>query len=226
MAILVSGGAGYIGSIATAELVSAGHEVVVFDNLYQGHAEAVHPDAAFVQGDLLNALPEKEWHGGRVHEVRENILHLMRGQIFTFSGLTWFTMGGASSHDIQDGVLDPEDPDFEQKYWLLRRMRGMFRVKGRSWWAEEMPNAREYAEALRNLEQVNWKVDCILSHCGPSSAVRKIDPSYGSDQLTDFLETVNQRCQFTYWFFGHYHDNRIIDDRYILQWEQISGLEI
>lgn len=84
----------------------------------------------------------------------------------------------------------------------------------------------EYAEALRNLEQVNWKVDCILSHCGPSSAVRKIDPSYGSDQLTDFLETVNQRCQFTYWFFGHYHDNRIIDDRYILQWEQISGLEI
>ena len=176
--------------------------------------------------DLLNALPEKEWHGGRVHEVRENILHLMRGQIFTFSGLTWFTMGGASSHDIQDGVLDPEDPDFEQKYWLLRRMRGMFRVKGRSWWAEEMPNAREYVEALKNLEQVNWKVDCILSHCGPSSVVRKIDPSYGSDQLTDFLETVNQRCQFTYWFFGHYHDNRIIDDRYILQWEQISGLEI
>ena len=30
--------------------------------------------------DLLNALPEKEWHGGRVHEVRENILHLMRGR--------------------------------------------------------------------------------------------------------------------------------------------------
>ena len=176
--------------------------------------------------DALNEYPVEEWHGGRVHEVRENILHLMRGQIFTFGGLTWFTMGGASSHDIQDGVLDPEAPDFEQKYWLLRRMRGMFRVKGRSWWAEEMPNAREYVEALKNLEQVNWKVDCILSHCGPSSVVRKIDPSYGSDQLTDFLETVNQRCQFTYWFFGHYHDNRIINDRYILQWEQISGLEI
>lgn len=118
------------------------------------------------------------------------------------------------------------DKQEHEKYWLLRRMRGMFRVKGRSWWGEEMPNAREYVEALKNLEQVNWKVDCILSHCGPSSVVRKIDPSYGSDQLTDFLETVNQRCQFTYWFFGHYHDNRIINDRYILQWEQISGLEI
>ncbi len=73
---------------------------------------------------------------------------------------------------------------------------------------------------------MNWKVDCILTHCGPSSIVRKIDPSYGSDQLTNFLDMVNQRCQFIYWFFGHYHDNRIIDDRYILQWEQISGLEL
>lgn len=83
-----------------------------------------------------------------------------------------------------------------------------------------------YADALSSLDRMNWKVDCILTHCGPSSIVRKIDPSYGSDQLTDFLDMVNQRCQFTYWFFGHYHDNRIIDDRYILQWEQVSGLEL
>src|SRR3954463_15714932 len=53
--VLVTGGAGYIGSIATAELVKAGHTVVVFDNLYQGHREAVHPDAAFVEGDLRDA---------------------------------------------------------------------------------------------------------------------------------------------------------------------------
>ncbi|MFN4294585.1 MAG: UDP-glucose 4-epimerase GalE [Thermoflexales bacterium] len=52
--ILVTGGAGYIGSIATQELINAGYDVVVFDNLYQGHAEAVHPKAAFVQGDLAD----------------------------------------------------------------------------------------------------------------------------------------------------------------------------
>lgn len=55
MKVLVTGGAGYIGSVATAELVAAGHEVVVIDNLYQGHRAAVHPDAQFVQGDLLDA---------------------------------------------------------------------------------------------------------------------------------------------------------------------------
>jgi UDP-glucose 4-epimerase len=52
--ILVTGGAGYIGSVATAELVAAGHDVVVVDNLYQGHREAVHPDAQFVQTDLAD----------------------------------------------------------------------------------------------------------------------------------------------------------------------------
>ncbi len=52
MKILVTGGAGYIGGVVTDELLAAGHEVVVFDNLYQGRSSAVHPDAAFVQGDL------------------------------------------------------------------------------------------------------------------------------------------------------------------------------
>jgi len=52
--ILVTGGAGYIGSVATAELIAAGHDVVVVDNLYQGHREAVHPDAQFVQADLAD----------------------------------------------------------------------------------------------------------------------------------------------------------------------------
>jgi UDP-glucose 4-epimerase len=50
--VLVTGGAGYIGSITTEQLVAQGHEVVVFDNLYQGHRAAVPPKAAFVPGDL------------------------------------------------------------------------------------------------------------------------------------------------------------------------------
>ncbi|MDQ3649290.1 MAG: UDP-glucose 4-epimerase GalE [Acidobacteriota bacterium] len=52
MRILVTGGAGYIGSVVTEELIKAGHEVVVYDNLGKGHHVAVDPDARFVQGDL------------------------------------------------------------------------------------------------------------------------------------------------------------------------------
>ncbi|HSH78311.1 MAG TPA: UDP-glucose 4-epimerase GalE [Herpetosiphonaceae bacterium] len=53
MKVLVTGGAGYIGSIAAEELIKAGHTVVVFDNLSRGHRGAVPTEAAFFHGDLL-----------------------------------------------------------------------------------------------------------------------------------------------------------------------------
>ena len=52
MRVLVTGGAGYIGSVVTEQLVSDGHEVVVYDNLTKGHAQALVAGAEFVEGDL------------------------------------------------------------------------------------------------------------------------------------------------------------------------------
>jgi len=54
MNILVAGGAGYIGSHATKQLIEAGHQVVVADNLFRGHRQAVHPKAAFAEVDLAD----------------------------------------------------------------------------------------------------------------------------------------------------------------------------
>lgn len=54
MRLLVSGGAGYIGSHIVHTLSERGDEVVVLDNLCAGHRAAVHPKATFVQADLLN----------------------------------------------------------------------------------------------------------------------------------------------------------------------------
>jgi UDP-glucose 4-epimerase len=53
--VLVTGGAGYIGSVVTEELVKDGHEVVVYDNLVKGHRRAVVEGARLVEGDLLDA---------------------------------------------------------------------------------------------------------------------------------------------------------------------------
>lgn len=52
MAILVTGGAGYIGSVAVDDLIDAGEKVAVLDNLSRGHREAVNEDAAFYEGDI------------------------------------------------------------------------------------------------------------------------------------------------------------------------------
>ena len=50
----------------------------------------------------LVKYPIENWHGGRVQPIRPHVLHLMRGQVFELAGRTFFTMGGAASHDIED----------------------------------------------------------------------------------------------------------------------------
>lgn len=55
MKILLTGGAGYIGSVTAEALLDAGHQVVVFDNLERGHREAVDPRARLIVGDLRQA---------------------------------------------------------------------------------------------------------------------------------------------------------------------------
>ncbi|HEY2029070.1 MAG TPA: UDP-glucose 4-epimerase GalE [Myxococcales bacterium] len=64
MRVLVTGGAGYIGSGVVEALLREGHAAVVYDSLYKGHREAVHPDAQFVHADLLDAEPlRRALHG-------------------------------------------------------------------------------------------------------------------------------------------------------------------
>ncbi len=72
MAILVLGGAGYIGSHTVYELIDAGRDVVVADNLQTGFKAAVHPRARFYQADIrdraaMDALFEKENIEGVIH---------------------------------------------------------------------------------------------------------------------------------------------------------------
>jgi UDP-glucose 4-epimerase len=69
--LLVTGGAGYIGSIVARDLVAAGHEVVVLDNLKQGHREAVVPETRLVVLDLL----EPDRLGELLAEGFDGVLH-------------------------------------------------------------------------------------------------------------------------------------------------------
>ncbi|WP_433329099.1 UDP-glucose 4-epimerase GalE [Spirillospora sp. CA-294931] len=64
MKLLVTGGAGYIGSVVSAQLVEAGHEVVVLDDLSTGHEDAVAEGARLVSGTLRERAPEVLAEGG------------------------------------------------------------------------------------------------------------------------------------------------------------------
>lgn len=69
---------------------------------------------------LNTAFEEIDFHRGKAHKIRENVYHLMRGYVFELCGKKIFAFGGASSHDIQDGILDPSSfanvKDFKKTY--------------------------------------------------------------------------------------------------------------
>ena len=72
LSVLVTGGAGYIGSHTTRQLVAAGHQVTVVDNLYSGHKWAVAPEAEFHECDagdakVMRALMESRRFDAVIH---------------------------------------------------------------------------------------------------------------------------------------------------------------
>jgi len=72
MHVFLTGGAGYIGSVATKMLIDAGHDVTVFDNLERGHKSALDPRAGFVQGDLRE---RQEIRAAVIDSGAEAIMH-------------------------------------------------------------------------------------------------------------------------------------------------------
>ncbi|GLZ34161.1 UDP-glucose 4-epimerase GalE [Lentzea sp. NBRC 105346] len=69
MKLLVTGGAGYVGSVCAARLLEAGHEVVVLDDLSTGHADAVPAGARFIEGDIAEVI------GDVLAEGFDGVLH-------------------------------------------------------------------------------------------------------------------------------------------------------
>lgn len=172
--------------------------------------------------DILDSLPVEEWHGGKVNKICSNVIHLMRGQIYDIDGLKFFTFGGASSHDIKDGILEIDDPDFEEKRRELNKNPfSLYRINHVSWWERELPNEEEMEEGLKNLEKYDFKVDYILTHSPCTSVLKQMDGGcglYQSDILTDYLQEIKQRTDFKHWLFGHMHINKTY------YWERSSCL--
>lgn len=149
----------------------------------------------------LNELPEEEWRGGRVHRVSESVLHLMRGQIFEIDGRSFFTMGGATSHDRQ------------------------FRNEGHSWWPEELPSEEELARADAALDGCGRRVDYVLTHCAPTLVQGRINPTFLPDRLTEYLQHVRDTTEFGRWYFGHYHIDREYDDGFCALYDCVVPIE-
>lgn len=176
--------------------------------------------------DMLESYPVEMWNGGKVRKIAgEKIIHLERGQVFQIEGKKIFTFGGASSHDIEGGILDRSNPDFRNKVIHLRKRNVNFRVLNESWWEHELPSEEEMQEGLENLKKANSEVDIIISHCCSNITQANFGVK-GKDVLTDYFDIIEETVSFKHWYFGHYHQDRILDNKHTILYHDLKEVRI
>ena len=164
-----------------------------------------------------------EWNGGKVHKIGESIFHLMRGEVYNIEGKTFFTFGGASSHDISDGIIEMDEQGKWRKTAKIWKKYGKsFRVKNLEWWEQELPSGEELEHAIETLKQYDYHVDYIITHCWPQHIVEKyIDRADAPDLLTKFFDEIAVKMEFKKWFFGHYHCDDVFEEKYRVLYKEI-----
>ena len=160
-------------------------------------------DGNHENGNWIDSLPVSEWHGGKVHMISPNIIHLMRGQVFTIEDNTFFTFGGALSIDKE-----------------MRR-------ENITWWAREEASYEEQEEGLKNLEKYNNKVDYILTHTCPDELINIMFPEakYKANSVTGkYLDYISKIASYRKWYFGHWHVRREMG-KFLVLYNTIEKLE-
>lgn len=183
--LIVCGDFGYCFSCKTDR-----EEEAFFDTVAEKDITVLFIDGNHENFARLEAYPEDERFGGRVHVLRKNIFHLMRGEIFNIEGKTVFAFGGGYSLD---------------KPW---------RTENISWWQREMPSGEEYDNAEAKLKNADYAVDYIITHTAPYESIYYLSTKrcFGIKgdveeemPLGTFLDTVQQRVSYKHWYFGHLH---------------------
>ncbi len=156
---------------------------------------------AFLDGthenfDLLEEYPVREWNGGRVHQIMDNIVHLMRGEIYSIEEMEIFTFGGG------------ESPDRDLRRDLSKDGEAM-------WWQREMPSSQEVQHSAQNLENHNLTVDFVLTHEPPSSIKHFLNLDGSQTHiLNTYFDEISKTCQFKRWFFGSCHIDKPVSQRH------------
>ena len=151
----------------------------------------------------LNNYPVEEWCGGKVHRIKKHIYHLMRGEVFTINGKTFFCFGGARSVDKA------------------------YRTAYKTWWPEEIPSQEEYDNAVANLKKINYSPNYIITHTMPDFFGHEL---YGGrytdgDKVAHMLDDFLLQCVFDKWYCGHHHLDVKVRDNIQLCFRRVYEIE-
>lgn len=150
--------------------------------------------------DMLEKYPVREWNGGQARVIAPNIIQLLRGEIYTLCGKTFFTFGGGHSQDFE------------------------YRTE-QNWWEQEQPTYEEILHAANNLKQHDNSVDYIITHEPPASLkdCLRVDVMQRLE-IHAFFEDLTTDCDFRQWYFGKCHLNRYVPLKYYAVFDEIYPL--
>ncbi|MBR1891444.1 MAG: metallophosphoesterase [Clostridia bacterium] len=196
--VIVAGDFGAVWNKATLEKDLAPYESLPYTVLFV--------DGNHENFTLLSEYPVEVWNGGKIHKISDNIIHLMRGQIYDICGKTFLTLGGATSIDR------------------------MCRTEGVSWWEEEVPSHADVLEAVKNLRAVNFKVDYIVTHSCDERALyypplNKRMFQTGTYPENAVLNYFEENVRYGHWYFGHYHLDGDLNENKTVVYDKIIKLE-
>lgn len=168
-----------------------------------------------------------DFHGGKAQRIRNSIYHLLRGEVYEFEGKTFWCFGGASSHDISDGIIDADDFETYNEFYAAicqaYAFNKMCRINHVSWWKQELPSEEEMEHGRQTLAAHGNKVDYIITHC----CAQEIATACGfrePDILTSYFNEIAHTAQFDRWYFGHYHGEAVIWGKFILHYDDIERI--
>lgn len=177
--------------------------------------------------NMIEQYPLSNWNEGKVRQIiQDKVIYLERGQVYNIEGKYFFCLGGASSHDIEDGILNRNANNFSGRLKTLKRLKKKhYRILNESWWSQELPTEEELTNALEVLQNVDDKVDYIITHCC-SSRVEELLGYKDHDRLTDFFNYIDAFVEFKHWYFGHYHQDCVMsDERHTVVYQKFRKVE-
>ena len=169
---------------------------------------------AYVDGnhenfEKLNMMDIEEWNGGKIHRHSDNVIHLMRGQIYSIEGMKILTIGGATSPDKN------------------------LRLLGMDYFKEEDIMQYDIDETLNNLQDNNNTVDIIISHTIGKEFIykRMFNEIHAMESymggINNFLDYIGEITTYKHWYFGHFHmDVDYIEDNKSAVFNRIIKINI
>lgn len=159
----------------------------------------IDKNIAFIDGNhdnhpYVNSFPIEEWNGGKIHRLTKNVVHLIRGNVYTIESKKIFVMGGCKS---------------SQKWYDSGLV-----------YDGEVPTEREISVALDNLRRNNNTVDYVLTHKYWDYS----DCNYSDFTLEWLTNYIDKNVKFKKWYSGHWHCEKNFDDKHFVIYDALTKI--